>query len=188
MCLCLMLLLYFIIAMNSYFSGVWKDQNFENLRYSGYQLVDYVNNQKPSSVLDVGCGYNRFKGKIKNLTGIDPYNDAADIKVSIENYKSPPHDIALCLGSINFGDESVIDNQISIIDKIFDKEVIFRVNPGIPHDWADYGDIVWYPWTLDKIHSIATKYDYWIKKLNVEYTVQGHMRYFFIYSRYETGL
>jgi hypothetical protein len=26
------------------------------------------------SVLDVGCGYNEFKGKINNLTGLDPYN------------------------------------------------------------------------------------------------------------------
>ena len=175
--------------MESYFSGVWKDQNFKNLKYSGYQLVDYVNNQKPRSVLDIGCGYNRFKNKIHNLIGLDPYNKAADIQLPLEKIcTSTKYDMILALGSINFGDESVIDNQIDIIDKIFDREAIFRVNPGIPHDWADYGDIVWYPWTLDKIHSIATKYDYWIKKLHAEYTVQGHMRYFFVYSRYETAL
>ena len=175
--------------MESYFSGVWKDQNFKNLKYSGYQLVDYVNNQKPRSVLDIGCGYNRFKNKIHNLIGLDPYNKAADIQLPLEKIcTSTKYDIVLALGSINFGDESIIDNQIDIIDKIFDREAIFRVNPGIPHDWADYGDIVWYPWTLDKIHSIATKYDYWIKKLHAEYTVQGHMRYFFVYSRYETAL
>ena len=175
--------------MESYFSGVWKDQNFKNLKYSGYQLVDYVNNQKPRSVLDIGCGYNRFKNKIHNLIGLDPYNKAADIQLPLEKIcTSTKYDMILALGSINFGDESVIDNQIDIIDKIFDREAIFRVNPGIPHDWADYGDIVWYPWTLDKIHSIATKYDYWIKKLHAEYTVQGHMRYFFVYSRHETAL
>jgi len=66
--------------MESYFSGVWKDQNFKNLKYSGYQLVDYVNNQKPRSVCDIGCGYNRFKNKIHNLVGIDPYNKKADIQ------------------------------------------------------------------------------------------------------------
>ena len=175
--------------MESYFSGVWKDQNFKNLKYSGYQLVDYVNNQKPRSVLDIGCGYNRFKNKIHNLIGLDPYNKAADIQLPLEKIcTSTKYDMILALGSINFGDESVIDDQIDIIDKIFDREAIFRVNPGIPHDWADYGDIVWYPWTLDKIHSIATKYDYWIKKLHAEYTVQGHMRYFFVYSRHETAL
>ena len=37
--------------MESYFSGIWKDQNFESLEYSGYQLVDYVNDQKPNSCL-----------------------------------------------------------------------------------------------------------------------------------------
>ena len=169
--------------MESYFNGIWKDTSMSVYKHSGYTLVDYVNNQKPSSVLDIGCGYNRFKNKIDNLIGIDPYNDCADIKVSIEDYNTAPFDMVLCLGSINFGDESNIDNQMSIIDKIFDREAIFRVNPGIPHDWADYGDIKWYPWSLDKIHSIATKYDYWIKKLHTEYTVQGHMRYFFIYSR-----
>ena len=174
--------------MESYFSGVWKDQNFKNLKYSGYQLVDYVNNQKPRSVLDIGCGYNRFKNKIHKLIGLDPYNKAADIQLPLEKICTRMrYDIVLALGSINFGDESVIDNQMSIIDKIFDKEAIFRVNPGIPHDWADYGDIVWYPWTLDKIHSIATRYGYWIKKLTYEYTVQGHMRYFFIYS-HDTAL
>ena len=173
------------MQLDTYFSGVWQDQNFESLEYSGYQLVDYVNAQTPSSVLDVGCGYNRFKGKIKNLIGIDPYNDAADIKVSVEEYNSAPFEIALCLGSINFGN---VDYQLEKLNILWRKEAIFRVNPGIPHDWADYGDIIWYPWTLDKIHSIAAKYDYWIKKLHAEYTVQGHMRYFFVYSRYETAL
>ena len=174
--------------MESYFNGVWKDSSLEKYKYSGYSLVEYVNNQNPSSVLDIGCGYNRFKNKIQNLTGIDPYNDAADIKVSVEDYNSVPYDMVLCLGSINFGDEKIIDKQIEKIHTMFRREAIFRVNPGIPHDWADYGDIEWYPWSLDKIHSIATKYDYWIKKLCAEYTEQGHMRYFFIYSRHETAL
>ena len=70
--------------MESYFSGIWKDQNFESLEYSGYQLVDYVNDQKPNSVLDVGCGYNKFKGKIHKLIGVDPYNNSADIKLPLE--------------------------------------------------------------------------------------------------------
>ena len=175
--------------LESYFSGVWKDQDFKNLKYSGYQLVDYVNNLEPRSVLDVGCGYNRFKNKIHKLIGVDPYNKAADIPLPLEKIcTTMKYDVVLALGSINFGDESIIDNQMDIIDKIFDREAIFRANPGIPHDWADYGDIVWYPWTLDKIHSIAAKYNYWVKKLKAEYTVQGHMRYFFIYNRYETAL
>ena len=67
--------------MDSYFNGIWKDTNYQFLKYSGYSLVDYVNNQRPDSVLDVGCGYNRLKGKIHHLIGIDPYNDCADMKI-----------------------------------------------------------------------------------------------------------
>ena len=166
--------------LETYFSGVWQDQNFKCLEYSGYQLVDYVNAQKPSSVLDVGCGYNRFKGKIKNLVGIDPYNDAADIKVSVENYISAPFEIALCLGSINFGD---VDHQLEKLHTLWRKEAIFRVNPGIPHAWADYGDVEWYPWSLDKIYNIAERYDYEVKQMEKEYTVQGDLRYFFIFAK-----
>jgi len=169
--------------MESYFNGIWKDTSIECYEHSGYTLVDYINNQKPSSVLDIGCGYNRFKGKINNLLGIDPYNDAADIKVSIEDYNTVPYDIVMCLGSINFGDEKTIDNQLEKIHTIFRREAIFRVNPGIPHDWADYGDITWYPWSVDKINNIASRFDYTIKCLETEQTEQGHQRLFFIYTK-----
>ena len=105
--------------MESYFNGKWDDSSLDGYKWSGYRLVDEINSQKPRSVLDVGCGFNRFKGKIKNLIGIDPYNDNADIKVSLEDYKAGPVDIVLCLGSINFGDESVIDNQIEILHELW---------------------------------------------------------------------
>ena len=168
--------------MESYFSGIWQDQNFECLEYSGYQLVDYVNAQTPSSVLDVGCGYNRFKGKIKNLIGIDPYNDAADIKVSLEDYKGPSSEIALCLGSINFGDEKTIDHQIDVLHRLWRKEAIFRVNPGIPHaGWDDF--IEWYQWTPEKIKDIAKQYNYNLECLKTEYTKEKDLRYFFIYTK-----
>tara|TARA_B100001113_G_scaffold347238_1_gene339335 strand:+ start:1407 stop:1907 length:501 start_codon:yes stop_codon:yes gene_type:complete len=166
--------------MESYFSGIWQDQNFEHLEYSGYQLVDYVNDQKPSSVIDVGCGYNRFKGKINRLVGIDPYNPAADVKSSIEDYRGVAFDIALCLGSINFGN---VDYQLERLHVLWRKEAIFRVNPGIPHDWTDYGDIEWYPWTPKKIYEVAKRFNYNIKCLEKEYTKQGHLRYFFIYTK-----
>ena len=112
--------------MQSYFNGIWKDTNYQYHEHSGYSLVDYVNSKNPSSVLDVGCGYNKLKSMIPNLIGIDPYNDAADIKVSIEEYKSVPFDMALCLGSINFGDEKTIDNQIDKLHTLWRREAIFR--------------------------------------------------------------
>ncbi len=167
--------------MESYFNGIWKDTNYQYLEHSGYSLVDHINSKKPSSVLDVGCGFNRLKGRINNLVGIDPYNDAADIKISIEEYNSVPYDIALCLGSINFGDEKTIDNQIDKLHTLWRSEAIFRVNPGIPHKGVD--GIEWYKWTPEKIYSIAEQYKYGIECLQMEYTKEKDLRYFFIYTK-----
>ena len=168
--------------MESYFNGIWKDTNYQYLEHSGYSLVDYVNSKKPSSVLDVGCGYNRLKSLIPNLIGIDPFNDAADIKTSLEEYKSVPYDMALCLGSINFGDEKTIDNQIDKLHTLWRREAIFRVNPGIPHaGWDDF--IEWYQWTPEKIYSIAERYKYGVEGLKMEYTKEKDLRYFFIYTK-----
>jgi len=61
------------------------------------------------------------------------------------------------------------------------REAIFRVNPGIPHKGVE--GIVWYPWTQEKIFSIAEKYNYTLKDLKMEYTEQNDLRYFFIYTR-----
>jgi predicted nucleic acid-binding Zn-ribbon protein len=69
-------------CLNAYFSKIWQP-DMKKWKYSGLKLVDEVNALNPRSVLDVGCGYNEFKGKIRNLTGIDPYNDRADYKISI---------------------------------------------------------------------------------------------------------
>ena len=119
--------------MDSYFNGIWKDTNYQYLEHSGYSLVDYVNSKNPSSVLDVGCGYNKLKSKIKNLIGIDPFNDAADIKVSIEDYNSAPYDMALCLGSINFGDEKTIDKQIDKLHTLWRLSLIHISEPTRPY-------------------------------------------------------
>lgn len=172
--------------MKDYFSGVWQDENFASLKYSGYQLVEYVNSKNPKKVLDVGCGFNRFKGKINNLYGIDPYNNQADHKIFLEEYKGPKVDVVLCLGSINFGDEQNIDNQIRILDNIWTNECIFRVNPGLKHTWRnknDYQNIVWYPWTTKKIYQIKEQYNYKLNCLEEEYTVYNHLRYFFVFSK-----
>ena len=58
-------------CLNRYFKKYWQN-DMRKWKYSGLALIDEVNNLKPRAVLDVGCGYNEFKGKIKNLIGIDP--------------------------------------------------------------------------------------------------------------------
>ncbi len=68
--------------LNWYFSNIWKGTTHEYI-YTGWALVDKVKDDE--WCLDVGCGFNPYKGKIKNLVGIDPANDLADYKVSIED-------------------------------------------------------------------------------------------------------
>ena len=53
-----------------YFSEVWQP-NMKKFKYSGLKLIDEVNDLKPRSVLDIGCGYHEFKNKIHNIVGID---------------------------------------------------------------------------------------------------------------------
>ena len=71
-------------VLEKYFSEVWQSRT-KKYKYSGLTLIDEINNLNPNAVLDVGCGFNEFKGKIHNLIGIDPYNNKADIKVKIED-------------------------------------------------------------------------------------------------------
>ena len=137
--------------LNNYFATKWKS-NLAQYQYSGYSLVNKI--RANESVLDVGCGFNEFKPRISNLTGIDPANDQADIKVSIEEY-SPPHkfDVALCLGSINFGDKLTIMNQIACVVNCLNPtaRIYWRCNPGL----ADHGNeacknIEFYPWSINE--------------------------------------
>ena len=90
-------------CLHKYFSKYWQN-DMKKWKYSGLSLINEVNSLKPRAVLDVGCGYNEFKGRIHNLIGIDPYNDKADFEVGTLDYKTEQKfDIILCLGSVNFG-------------------------------------------------------------------------------------
>ena len=137
--------------LNNYFATIWKSK-LDQYQYSGLAIVDKIRSDE--LVLDVGCGFNEFKPRILNLVGIDPANDRADYKVSIEEY-SPPHkfDVALCLGSINFGDKLTIMNQIACVINCLNPtaRIYWRCNPG----HADHGneackDIDFYPWSIDE--------------------------------------
>ena len=51
------------------------------------------------------------------------------------------------------------------------------------HDKADWDGIVWYHWNRSKIDSIVDKYKYNLDQFAVEFTTQGHPRYYFEFSR-----
>ena len=118
-----------------YFGEVWQPE-MKKFKYSGLTLIDEVNNLKPRSVLDIGCGYNEFKGKIHNLVGLDPYNNAADIQCKIKDYRSDEkYDVVLALGSINFGSTNKIFDELEVAVNLAapGATMFFRVNPGLQH-------------------------------------------------------
>ena len=137
--------------LNKYFSTQWVS-NLNQYKYSGWAIADKI--QSDESVLDVGCGFNEFKSRILNLVGIDPANDRADYRISIEEFNTVDRfDVALCLGSINFGNKLTIMRQIACVVNCLKPtaRIYWRCNPG----YADHGnemckDIDFYPWSIEE--------------------------------------
>ena len=119
----------------------------------------------PTAVIDIGCGYNEFKGKIQNLIGIDPYNHRADVKATVLEYQVTDikYDVAICLGSINFGSsDKIIKELTAAVNLVKDGGVLyFRVNPGQQHTAPESQWINFYDWDPVFISNMA-------KQLNCE--------------------
>jgi len=148
-------------CLHKYFSKYWQN-DMKKWKYSGLALIDEVNSLKPRAVLDVGCGYNEFKGKINNLIGIDPYNDEADIKVSVMEYKTAQKfDILLCLGSVNFGSREKILSEVGKCVNLLAEQgtMFFRVNPGVQHDKPEAKWIEFFGWNVPFIIELAEMYN-----------------------------
>ena len=144
-------------CLHKYFSKYWQN-DMKKWKYSGVALIDEVNSLKPRAVLDVGCGYNEFKGKIDNLIGIDPYNDRADLQVSTLDYNtSQTFDVIMCLGSINFGSrEKIIAEVGRCVDLLADGgTMFFRVNPGVQHDKPEAKWIEFFAWNVPFIIELS---------------------------------
>jgi len=152
--------------LNKYFQSVWKP-NLDQYNYSGWQLVNRV--KKDEWVIDVGCGNNEFKTEIKNLVGIDPATDLADVKTTIEEFRTDhKFDVAFCLGSINFGSEETIKHQISCVDTLLKPtgRIYWRCNPGKQdHDNDECHAINFYPWSETKHYELADLFGYSVKQL-----------------------
>jgi hypothetical protein len=147
--------------INDYFANIWKS-NINQYKYSGWALVDKI--QPDETVIDVGCGYNEFRSRIPNLIGIDPANALADYRISIEGFQSSKQfDVAFCLGSINFGDESTILNQIEHVVRLLKSKsrIYWRCNPGnFDHGNDACKNINFYPWTIEKHAEFAEQFGF----------------------------
>jgi hypothetical protein len=159
--------------LNTYFSTAWRNRNreFGNYQYTGYALIDKI--QEGERVIDVGCGINPFKGEIPNLIGIDPAFPEADIKLSLEDYVATYNverfNVAFCLGSINFGLQVDIENQIELLTRILrtkGSRIYWRCNPGRKdHGNRECEEIPFYDWSFDEHYRLAEKFGFTVAEL-----------------------
>jgi len=163
-----------------FFSEMWRPRTNE-YEHTGWQLVDEVNRLNPQSVLDVGCGYHPFKGRINNLVGIDPYNDQADYEVDILEYQVKPesHDVILALGSINFNSKDDVETRFAHCVNLLKPRGKFflRANPGIPHKTGPYVDI--FPWSFAVVNEFADRYNLRLD----EFRHDANERLYFVYTK-----
>jgi SAM-dependent methyltransferase len=162
-----------------FFSEIWKPRT-NDYDYTGWALVDEINSQNPRAVLDVGCGYHPFKGRIQNLVGIDPYNNCADFEVDILDYRvKHKYDHILALGSINFNSRDEIEARFAHCVDLLEPGGRFylRVNPGITHKTGPYVEI--FPWSFEIVNEFAERYN--LKLL--EFKKDSNQRLYFSYSK-----
>ena len=168
-------------CLNKYFSNYWQN-DMKKWKYSGLALINEVNNLKPRAVLDVGCGYNEFKGRINNIIGIDPYNDKADLQVGTLDYiTDQKFDVILCLGSVNFGNRDKIIAEVSRCVKLLadNGTMFFRVNPGLSHDKPEADWIEFYAWNVPFIIELSEKFN--LKILDIRDDTNS--RKYFVYKK-----
>ena len=170
-----------VACLHKYFSKYWEN-DIKKWKYSGLALIDEVNSLKPRAVLDVGCGYNEFKGKINNLIGIDPYNNKADLQVATLEYRTDQKfDVIMCLGSVNFGSRDKIIAEIKrCVDLLEDGgTMFFRVNPGVQHNKPEAMWIEFFAWNVPFIIELSEMFN--LKILDIR--DDSNQRKYFIYRK-----
>lgn len=162
-----------------FFGEIWKPAT-DIYIYSGWALVDEINSQNPKSVLDVGCGYNQFKGRIDNLVGIDPYNNCADYMVDVLDYNvQETYDHILVLGSLNFNSYTDIELRFKKIVSLLSSagKMYFRANPGILWKNGPYVDI--FNWTFEIVYELGLKYNLTLNTFKKD----SNDRLYFVYTK-----
>ena len=149
------------MTLLKYFAESWKP-DYSHFKYSGWELLTKVD--KHETILDVGCGYNLFKPHFNDmLYGIDPANTASDELVSIEDFESDKQwDVLFILGSVNFGDEKTIKNQIKKAMQFLktDGRIYWRQNPGVgDHPWKGVEEINFFPWSIELNYQYAKEFN-----------------------------
>ena len=162
-----------------FFSEIWKPRTGD-YEHTGWELADEINRLNPERVLDVGCGYHPFKGRIQNIVGIDPYNNCADYEVDILEYRvKHQYDVIIALGSINFNSQDEIEQRFAHCVSLLKQggKFFLRANPGITHKTGPYVEI--FPWTFEVVNEFAERYNLQLDT----YKKDANDRLYFVYTK-----
>ena len=162
-----------------FFSEIWKPRTGD-YEHTGWELAEEINKLNPERVLDVGCGYHPFKGRINNLIGIDPYNNCADYEVDILEYRvKHQYDVILALGSINFNSQYEIAARFGHCVNLLKQggKFYLRANPGITHKTGPYVEI--FNWTFEVVSEFAETYNLHLDT----YKKDANDRLYFVYTK-----
>ena len=138
----------------------------EKYPINGKTMIDEINNLDPTLVVDLGCGLNQYKGLIRNLVGVDVVGCREDITKDItdlkEHFADHTVDVILALGSINFGENDLIRQQLTEVKRLLKPGGIayFRANQN-DHDKDHKGDLRYYDWSKELV-------EYWSTQLGFE--------------------
>lgn len=156
--------------LNNYFRTNWRGQ-FNQYLFTGSDLSKKI--QPDEWVLDVGCGINPFKTLISNLVGIDPAFEQADHQTTIEDFVTEQRfDVAFCLGSINFGSEENIKNQIRCVVQLLKpcSRIYWRCNPGLrDHGNKQCNDIDFFPWSQKLLNKYAQEFGFTVIEIREDF-------------------
>jgi len=173
---------YFTNSTDPTKEGYWRpryldDPSSENLKEYD-TIVEEINDN--DSVIDVGCGYHPFKGRIRNLIGIDKYNQAADVVIDMLDYNEGPFDVVIALGATNLFSFELIDKQIEKLVSLCKPggKIYMRVNPGLEKIVTP--KLNFCSWTLQHIGDYTIKHNLEIIK-PIELT--RNLRYIWLWQK-----
>lgn len=183
------------LLIQTYYSKYCKDDN------DTFSIAEKISKVNPESILDVGCGYNSLKSHMSSkgylyndqFIGIDPFNDAADVKVSVEQYwyenQDQQFDVVLALDSINIGDQSKILEQVTMIDNLTKQGGLqfWQVSIGEDINCPEFplvNLIDFYPWTKEFVERIANVNNYEIREFEEQINSNGDKILYFCFYKY----
>jgi cyclopropane fatty-acyl-phospholipid synthase-like methyltransferase len=147
--------------IKEYFGKHWTSRTAKYL-YSNHSIAEKI--QPGDHVIDVGCGNNEFKTLIPNLLGIDIVNPQADIIIDFDEFDTDHQfDVALCLGSIQYGTRDDIERQLKKLSNLVRSggRVYWRTNTGVKDHKNDLVDRVpYYPWTEQTHYEFAQQFGF----------------------------